>query len=84
MATMGKWERLITIPSGGWTLRVVESAGPLNVDISFTAADTYYWSSTGSEANDLAAEIAAKLGVKDYHAGVLPRLQATRTRTRAP
>jgi hypothetical protein len=57
----GKWEARVVIPSGGWTITVTDSGGTATDVVSLAAAETYYHSSTGTEANDLPAEIQAQL-----------------------
>lgn len=60
--TFGKLEGRITIPTGGWSVSIAETGGGgATASASFTAGDTYYLSSTDSEANDLLADLAAKL-----------------------
>lgn len=56
MATNGKLEAQITVPTGGWDLALTDQdAGPTTVTIP---AGTYYHSSAGSEAEDFAATVA--------------------------
>ena len=62
-------EARITIPSGGWTASLTESGGGGAQAITFTAGDTYYWRSEGSEANNLEAELKAKLEAASVAAG---------------
>lgn len=59
MATKGKLEGLITVPTGGWTASINDGGG---ADVATIAAGTYYMSSPGSGANDFLAEVAAKFG----------------------
>ena len=56
MASNGKLEARITVPTGGWDVALTDDgAGPTAVTIP---AGTYYHSSAGSEAEDFAATFA--------------------------
>lgn len=57
----GKWEARIVIPTGGWVASVTDAGGTDATAISLAAGATYYHSSAGSGANDLAAEIQSDL-----------------------
>lgn len=67
--THGKWESLITIPSGGATIGIGESGGGSG-NVTFAAGETYYWSSPGNNSLSLIAEIQAQL---DASPGTLAR-----------
>lgn len=69
MSTKGKLESMITVPVGGWTMRVTDDGAGSPHDISFTAGDTYYWSTADSEANSLVDDLAAKLNAESDSAG---------------
>lgn len=60
-ATMGKWEREIKIPTGGYSIVITETTGPSTVTATFAATETYYWSSVGDQAADFPATLASKL-----------------------
>lgn len=57
MATNGKLEARITVPTGGWTITLTDaSGGPTSVQLP---AGTYYHSSDGSNANTLAEALTS-------------------------
>jgi len=60
MGNHGKLEALITIPTGGWTSTLTESAGGTGTPV-FTAANTYYHSTAGNDSIDFPAELKAQL-----------------------
>ena len=69
MSLHGKLEARIVIPSGDWTALLTESGGGGAQTITLTAATTYNWRSVGTEANDLAADLKAKLEAASVAAG---------------
>lgn len=72
--TYGKWESLITVPTGGWSCALTEVTDPPGggasaAAIDFVAAKTYYHSSAGNDTVSLAAKLKALLdaeGVATY------------------
>lgn len=61
-----KFEHRVTVPTGGWSMDFTDSGGTSTVTVP---AGTYYWSSAGSESNDLPAELAAQLNADATLAG---------------
>lgn len=59
MSTNGKIEARITIPSGGWDFRIVES--PLVTAVINVPAGTYYHSSIGDTGKTLSDEIKSQI-----------------------
>lgn len=59
MGNHGKLETLITIPTGGFSIEATHS-GEGAKTITFSAGDTYYWSSLGDQAADFAATLETK------------------------
>jgi len=69
MSLHSKWEHLLTIPTGDWTMSLTESGGGGAQTITLTAANTYYWSSAGNDTVDLAARLKALLDAASVAAG---------------
>lgn len=61
MATAGKLEARVSIPTGGWDMTVTETGGGGASDTITIPAGEYYHSTVGDGSNDLPAEIAAQL-----------------------
>jgi hypothetical protein len=66
MATYGKLEAMIKIPTGGWAISVTDAGG---TDTITVPAGEYYLSSVGDGSNDLLAELQSQLNASGTFSG---------------
>lgn len=77
MITLGKWESLITVPTGDWTFDIDEvGGGDASATITLTAATAYYHSSAGNDTVDLAARLTALIAASALNATYTVALSA--------
>lgn len=76
MATYGKLEGRVTVPTGGLGLTVTETGGGGASDTATVPAGDYYWSSEDSEADDLEQAIEDALNAATLNATYTVSLDA--------